>query len=104
MGSATEPCNTEWNPVHSDGIPQQQGQGEVLATTGYPAQNRRGFGIIGEGCMEEMGIQLGPGVWEGSIVVRREKWAFQSEDAQMGIRLVQVRIKEVTSQMGLEVH
>lgn len=54
--------------------------------------------------MEEMGIQLGPGVWEGSIVVRREKWAFQSEGAQMGITLVHVRIKEVTSQMGLEVH
>lgn len=41
MVSAIESCNTERNPESSGGIPQQQGQGEVLATTGYPAQ--KGF-------------------------------------------------------------
>lgn len=74
MGSATEPCNIERSPECSEGIPQQQGQGEILATTGYPAQkgfwhNRRRlyegdghstgpWGLGGQYCGEkkEMGI------------------------------------------------
>lgn len=54
--------------------------------------------------MEEVGIQLGPEVWEGRIGMRREKWTSQSEGALMGISLAHVGTKEVASLTRLETH
>lgn len=36
---------------------------------------------------EEVGTQPSPEVWEVRMGMRREKWAFQSEGAPMGISL-----------------